>query len=157
MRGHGPRVRDKLRNMYETQLLKIKIRPGMTEKVVQFIQSLKEREEACIEGLRREGMIVESLFLERGEEFDYLYYYVKSKDLAHAYEINMQSSDPLTCEIRKFISDTWGTIASPEPLLDLNVIPEAPRKARSAGKLARMADEKPATLISSSPHALAGG
>jgi hypothetical protein len=134
--------------MYETQLLKIRIRPGMTEKVVAFIQSLKDREGDAIDALRREGMIIESLFLERREEADYLYYYVKSKDLARAYQVNMQATDPLTLEIRKFISDTWGEIASPEPLLDLNLIPEEPRKPRAPGT------PKP---VVSAPHVLAGG
>lgn len=134
--------------MYETQLLKIKIRPGMTEKVVAFIQTLKDREDEALEALRREGMIIESLFLERRDDADYLYYYVKSKDLARAYQVNMASADPLTLEIRKFISDTWGEIASPEPLLDLNLIPEEPRKPR--------AQAKPNPVVSA-PHVLAGG
>jgi hypothetical protein len=134
--------------MYETQLLKIKIRPGMTEKVVAFIRSLQEREGEAIEGLRREGMIVESLFLERRDDGDYLYYYVKSKSLARAYQVNMQATDPLTLEIRKHISETWGEIASPEPLLDLNLIPEEPRKPRAPAKLK--------TVVPQS-HVLAGG
>ncbi len=110
--------------MYDTQLLKIKIRPGKTEQVVEFIRTLKERKALAMDALRREGMVVESMFLERHPDGDYLYYYVKARDLMQANEVNMKSTDPLTLEIRNFVSETWGHIVSPEPLLDLDLIKE---------------------------------
>lgn len=117
--------------MYQTQLLKIRIRPGKTEQVVEFLRSLMDRQDESIEALRREGMMVESMFLERRDEADFLYYYVKAKDLAHSTQVNMQATDPLTLEIRKFVSETWGDVASPEPLLDLDLIPEDAPKPRA--------------------------
>lgn len=117
--------------MYQTQLLKIRIRPGKTEQVVEFLRGLMDRQDESIEALRREGMMVESMFLERRDEADFLYYYVKAKDLAHSTQVNMQATDPLTLEIRKFVSDTWGDVASPEPLLDLDLIPEDMPKPRA--------------------------
>ena len=145
--------------MYETQLLRIRIRPGKTDQVLDFIRSLKDREGASLEALRREGMVVESLFLERQDECDYLYYYVKARDLAHANQVNMQATDPFTQEIRKFISDTWGEIACPEPLLDLDLIHEesAPRPRRRSKPLS--AKENTAASADANPasHALAGG
>jgi hypothetical protein len=110
--------------MYETQLLKIRIRPGKTPAVIDFLRSLNERQEQSLAALRREGMVVESMFLERRDEADYLYYYVKAKDLAAASQVNMQATDSLAEEIRAFISDTWDHIVSPEPLLDLDLIRE---------------------------------
>lgn len=143
--------------MYQTQLLKIRIRPGKTDQVVDFLHGLSQRKEESLEALRREGMMVESMFLERRDEADYLYYYVKALDLGHATEINMRSTDPLTLEIRKFVSETWGDVASPEPLLDLDLIPEGPAEAaktpaRRKGKTAPV----PAPGVVP-PHALAGG
>jgi hypothetical protein len=136
--------------MYETQLLKIRIRPGKTSKVIDFLRSLKERKDLSLEALRREGMVVESMFLERRDDADYLYYYAKARDLAQASQVNMQATDPLAMEIRDFISDTWDHIVSPEPLLDLDLIrEEKPNKARSRRK-AKPAPAAPA------PHALAG-
>lgn len=124
--------------MYQTQLLKIRIRPGKTNQVVEFLRDLVARKDESLEALRREGMVVESLFLERRDEADFLYYYVKAKDLGHASQVNMQATDPLTLEIRKFVSETWGDVSSPEPLLDLDLIPESaprprPRQRRKAG------------------------
>ena len=62
----------------------------------------------------------------------------------------MESTDPLTLEIRRFIADTWDHIVSPEPLLDLDLIREdgAP-KARPRRK-----SQPPAPAPA--PHALIG-
>lgn len=110
--------------MYQTQLLKIRIRPGKTGQVVDFLRTLMDRKDESVEALRREGMVVESLFLERRDEADYLYYYVKAKDLMEATQVNLRATDPLTLEIRKFVSETWGDVSSPEPLLDIDLIPD---------------------------------
>ncbi len=148
--------------MYQTQLLKIRIRPGKTERVVEFLRGLAERKDDSLEALRREGMVVESLFLERRDDGDYLYYYVKARDLAHANEINSRSTDPLTLAIRDFVSETWGDVASPEPLLDLDLIPEGESsKTRPRRKPKTLPEDDGAVSASGTgsapPHALAGG
>jgi Family of unknown function (DUF6176) len=141
--------------MYETQLLKIKIRPGKTEQVVQFLRSLQERESQSLEALRREGMVVESMFLERHPDGDTLYYYVKARSLMHANEVNMQATDSLTLEIRKFVSDTWGHIVSPEPLFDLDLIKEAAEgETIKPASVRRKIKSTPAS--SPTQHAIAG-
>lgn len=153
--------------MYQTQLLKIRIRPGKTERVVEFLRELAERKDDSLEALRREGMVVESLFLERRDDADYLYYYVKARDLAHANEINMRATDPLSLAIREFVSETWGDVASPEPLLDLDLIPDAeapkPRPRRKPKPVPSRDGDDDARAVPASgpgsapPHALAGG
>jgi hypothetical protein len=137
--------------MYETQLLKIKIRAGKTAAVIEFMRSLKARQDLSLEALRREGMVVESMFLERRDDGDFLYYYAKARDLAMANQVNMEATDPLTLEIRNFVSETWDYIVSPEPLLDLDLIQEEkavrsrPRRGKPKG---------PSSI--QTPHALAG-
>jgi len=138
--------------MYETQLLKIRIRNGKTDEVVKFIRSLRDRKDLALEALRREGMVVETMFLERHDQGDYLYYYAKSRDLALANHVNMQATDSLAMEIRRFVSETWDHIVSPEPLIDLDLIEEeGTTKPRSR--------RKPKAVPSSSPdpHVLARG
>ncbi len=135
--------------MYESQLLKVKIRAGKTDQVVEFLRTLQERGNQSLEAMRREGMMVESMFLERQNDADYLYYFVKAKSLLHANEINLQSTDALTLEIRKFISETWGHIVSPEPLLDLDLIPDEHIKP-----LRTRRKTKPSVAPSALPHAL---
>jgi len=108
--------------MPDTQLLRIRIKPGKTPRVVAFIASIRERRSEALEALEREGMLVESFFLERLEQGDYLYYYVKTGNLPRANAIHMGATDVLTSEIREFVEETWGGISSPEPLLDLDLI-----------------------------------
>ena len=136
--------------MYESQLLKIRIRSGKTPAVLDFIRSLRERKELALEAMRREGMAVESMFLERRDGGDYLYYYARSRDLVLASQVNMQATDALTLEIRAFIAETWDHIVSPEPILDFDLIPE-----ESAPKVPprRKAKTPPAVPA---PHALIG-
>lgn len=155
--------------MYQTQLLKIRIRPGKTSAVIDFLRSLRERQDLSLAALRREGMVVESMFLERRDDADYLYYYAKAHDLTQASQVNMQATDPLAQEIRAFIMDTWDHIVSPEPLLDLDLIQEeaAPHPA-SAGEAAVKARTRRKTgalgskgealgkAAAPAPHALAG-
>jgi hypothetical protein len=151
--------------MYESQLLKIRIRPGKTGAVIDFIRSLKDRQDLSLEALRREGMVVESMFLERRDDADYLYYYAKARDLALASQINMQADDALAQEIRAFIVETWDHIVSPEPLLDLDLIreeaaQEAAPKPRPRRKPQAALDPKGEVLAKApaapAPHALAG-
>jgi hypothetical protein len=157
--------------MYQTQLLKIRIRPGKTSAVIDFLRSLKERQDLSLAALRREGMVVESMFLERRDDADYLYYYAKARDLTQASEVNMQATDALTQEIRAFISETWDHIVSPEPLLDLDLIQEEAAPHGISGSLGEASGKsrtrrKPGALGSKAeahgkaaapaPHALAG-
>jgi hypothetical protein len=136
--------------MYETQLLKIKIRPGKTAKVIEFLRTLRSRKDQSLAAMNREGMIIESMFLERRDDGDFLYYYAKARDLAQANLVNMQATDPLTLEIREFVMETWDHIVSPEPLLDLDLIPEqTPEKPRPRRK-------PKAAVPAPAPHALAG-
>jgi hypothetical protein len=136
--------------MYETQLLKIKIRPGKTARVIEFLRSLKSRKDLSLEAMRREGMVVETMFLERRDDGDFLYYYAKARDLTLANQVNMEATDPLTMEIRNFVAETWDHITSPEPLLDLDLIQEeVPLKPRPRRK-------PKAPSVAPAPHALAG-
>ena len=157
--------------MYETQLLKIRIRPGKTPAVIDFLRSLSERKDLSLEALRREGMVVESMFLERRSDGDYLYYYAKAHNLAQAGQVNMQATDPLAMEVRAFISETWDHIVSPEPLLDLDLIREEAAPHGAAGSngetIAKSRQRrKPAPMgskgevlgkaVAPAPHVLAG-
>ena len=136
--------------MYETQLLKIKIRAGKTDRVIEFLRSLKARKELALEAMHREGMIIESMFLERRDDGDYLYYYAKSPDLMRANQVNMQATDALTLEIRAFVAETWDHITSPEPILDLELIQEEASPKPRPRRKPKVPSAVPA------PHALAG-
>ena len=148
--------------MYQSQLLKIRIRPGKTPAVLDFLRSLQEREDLSLEAMRREGMVVENMFLERRDDGDYLYYYAKARDLARAAQVNMQATDALSMEIRNFIAETWDHIASPEPVLDLDLIREQREDRDDSTLKSRPRRKAKASVASGSipavpaPHALIG-
>ena len=62
----------------ETQCLKIKIKPGMTEKLIEYLKGLDPAE--VNEVLKLETMVVETLFLERADSSDYLLMYAKAEN-----------------------------------------------------------------------------
>lgn len=136
--------------MNDTQLLKIRIRAGKTAAVIEFLRSLKERKDLALEVMRREGMMVETMFLERRDDGDFLYYYVKARDLALANQVNMQATDSLTMEIRRFVAETWDHIVSPEPLIDFELIQEE----TAAKPRPRRKPKAPSPVPA--PHALVG-
>jgi hypothetical protein len=136
--------------MNDTQLLKIKIRAGKTAAVIEFLRSLKERKDLALEAMRREGMVVETMFLERRDDGDFLYYYVKARDLALANQVNMQATDSLTMEIRRFVAETWDHIVSPEPLIDFELIQEETAVKPRPRRKPKAPSPVPA------PHALVG-
>ncbi|MGF1480536.1 MAG: DUF6176 family protein [Cyanophyceae cyanobacterium] len=111
--------------MYETQLLKIKIKPNQTHAAQQFIKSLNERREWCLETFRQEGMVVESMFFEHTPAGDFLYLYAKARSLAEADRVFKETTDSLRLKIKEFVEQTWGETVALEPLLDLDLIEEA--------------------------------
>ncbi len=148
--------------MYQSQLLKIRIRPGKTPAVLDFIRSLRDRKDLALEAMRREGMVVETIFIERRDEADYLYYYAKARDLAYAAQVNMEATDPLSMEIRNFIAETWDHIVSPEPVLELDLIREEREDRDDAAAKPRPRRKAKAPVTSGSipavpaPHVLIG-
>lgn len=103
------------------QCLKITLKDGATDQAVAWLKSLDERRDEAIEMLQAEGMQVESLFLERTPDGDFLYFYARAEDLVRANESFMSSTLPLAVETREFIQNTWGEIEQLEPVVDLEV------------------------------------
>ncbi|NPV93200.1 MAG: hypothetical protein HPY50_20760 [Firmicutes bacterium] len=102
--------------MFQTQCLKIKLKPGTTDYVLDFIRNL-DREEVY-EVLRLETMVVETLFLERTRDADYLIMYAKAESLIRANEAMVNSGHPHFESLKKFTDETWGEITAFELLAD---------------------------------------
>ena len=110
--------------MAETQCLKIRIKPGLTLPVIGWLKNLNNQLDEVRELLRDEGILIESIFLERSRDGDYLILYQKAKDLSKASETFHQSSSPLALATQKFISETWGEIQPLELVIDLEGMTE---------------------------------
>ncbi len=105
--------------MAEIQCVKIRIRPGKTEQVLTFISNLKSRMEEAQEAVAREGVILETLFLERTPGADYIIFYMRAESLAAATQVAATSTHPLDVATRQMITEAWGEAVLLEQLFDI--------------------------------------
>ncbi|MGD2068665.1 MAG: DUF6176 family protein [Gemmatimonadota bacterium] len=108
----------------QVQLLKIAIRPGGTGRLVDYLRGLAERPEEVQRSLEAEGILAESLFLERSPTGDHLYFFSRARDLQRAARAFRASELPLDVETREVIGATWGEAVALEPVVDLVAAPE---------------------------------
>ncbi|NMG11848.1 DUF6176 family protein [Brasilonema sp. UFV-L1] len=100
------------------QCLKIKLKPGKTEYAIAWIKNLYNQSEEVKQVLSNEGIIVESIFLEKGSDGEYLILYQKTENLLKAYASFNISNHPLEVATKLFINDCWKDIQSLEVLFD---------------------------------------
>lgn len=95
--------------MPDLQCLKVKIKHGLTDYAVEWIQGMKDRDpDGLNEALANEGMIIESIFLDRTFEADYLVIYHRAEDLLEANRSFNRSTRPFDETVRKFVTEVWG-------------------------------------------------
>jgi hypothetical protein len=75
----------------ETICFRIKLKNGSLDDVRKWFQTLRERPNEVLQSLNDEGVIIESVFLDKQEHNNYLIYYMKAESLTHAREIAMKS------------------------------------------------------------------
>lgn len=110
-------------SMSQLQLLRIRIKPGMTEDVVRYIQGLGRRNAEVTAAFVSQGMQTQSFFLERRSDGDWLYYLARAEDLLRAALVHEQSDDALATEGRELVEKAWADIHAPELLCDLEMQP----------------------------------
>lgn len=76
----------------ETICIKVKIKKGALDAVHKWFQTLNERSDEVMQTLENEDVAVESVFLDRQGEEDYLIYYMKAKSIQKAREVALNSS-----------------------------------------------------------------
>lgn len=105
--------------MTETRCVKIRLKPGSRDRVLEWAKELHRRREEALETLRDEGVLVESVFLERSPGGDSLIYYMKAADLDRSVRVAQASKRPIDCYHRTFKEETWASSVNLELLLDL--------------------------------------
>lgn len=105
--------------MSDIQCLKVRLAPGTTERVARFLRGLRDRESEVAQSLEDEGIISESLFLDRTDGGDYLIFVTRADDLEAAAAAFQRSTLPLDVETRRLIADTWAGVEPLELLADL--------------------------------------
>jgi hypothetical protein len=102
-----------------TICIRTKINPDSLDEVRIWFKTLKNRSKETMETLKNEGVIVESVFLDKHDNDIYLIYYLKAEDVDKAYEV----FDKSTSSIDVYFKECWkkyckGRIVL-EELLDL--------------------------------------
>jgi len=106
----------------DVQCLKIKVRPGKTGQVVQWMTGLKQRRNEVYTSLRNETMAVESVFLDRQSDGDYLFFYTRAESLQTANQMMLNYPTDLDREALVLIQETWADGAPLEVLFDVDRI-----------------------------------
>ena len=105
--------------MSQVQCLRIKLKPGTTDRMVHFLKSLKDRDAEVRKSLQAEGILEESLFLDRTEAGDFLVFLTRAENLEAAAAAFQSSELPLDVETRTLIAETWESARPLELLADL--------------------------------------
>lgn len=105
--------------MSDTRCVKIRLRPGTEGRVREWADELRRRKEEALETLRDESVFVESVFLERAPDADFLVYYMKAADLDRSRQVARTSNRPIDVYHRRFKEETWASVANLELLVNL--------------------------------------
>ncbi|MEO0841027.1 MAG: DUF6176 family protein [Cyanobacteria bacterium J06643_5] len=109
----------------ETCCWKIKIKPGMLNRVRQWVDEVCQRREEYIEAIAAERSYVEAIFLDSNYQGDFLIFYHKAADIDKALEYFWNSSKPIDVHKREYIKDAWESYERIELLLEV----EAPMES----------------------------
>ncbi|MDG0793438.1 DUF6176 family protein [Cohnella ginsengisoli] len=110
----------------EVQCLKVKIKPGMTQEFIDFVKDMQvNKMDFVYETMRSENIVVESIFLEKGEEADHIIFYTRSNPADEAIEEGPDrgSAIPVDTESIEMLQKTWDSVQSLEVLFDAGRLP----------------------------------
>ena len=108
--------------MFETNCVRIRLKPGSMERVREWAAEITRRSDEALATLRDEGVVVESVFLDSGEEGDFLIYYMKAESLEKAKEAGRKSTHEIDAYHQQFQRDTFESGKKLELLVDLDRI-----------------------------------
>jgi hypothetical protein len=109
---------------YETRCVKIRLKPDSIEKVRTWAKTLNERKDEALATLRDESVILETVFLDRTSEGDFLIYLMKAESFERAKEAVQKSVHAIDEYHQNFKRECWADGKRLEMLLDLDRIGE---------------------------------
>ena len=105
--------------MTEVACHRIKLKAGVIPRVREWAAEINRRRDEALATLRDEGVSVESAFLERAGDGDYLIYYMRAASLGRSSETARRSEHDIDRYHQAFKRDTWEDRAALELLVDL--------------------------------------
>jgi hypothetical protein len=110
--------------MLRTRCFKIKLKPGSIERVRQWARTINERRDESLATLRDETVFLESVFLDRTGEGDFLIGYIRAQSFETGAEAIRKSVHAIDEYHRQFKQETWEERTELELLFDLDRISE---------------------------------
>ena len=104
---------------YITTCNRIKLKPDSADRVMEWAKFINERKDEALQTLEDEGVFIESVFLEKTPEADYLIYYMKLESLEKAGEVVSKSKHAIDAYHKQFKIDCWEKGESLQLLVDL--------------------------------------
>jgi hypothetical protein len=98
---------------------RIRLKPGSVPRVYEWARMLAARRDEVLATLQGEGVTVESAFLERAADGDYLIYYMRASDLQRASGAGARSTHPIDRYHQSFKREAWEDRTTLELLVDL--------------------------------------
>ena len=106
---------------YETQCVKIHLKPNSLDRVRAWATTLNESRRAeALATLADESVVLEAAFLDRTVDGDFLIYIMKAESFEKARHAAEKSLHEIDAYHQAFKRDTWGSRTELELLLDLD-------------------------------------
>ena len=108
----------------ETRCWKIKLKHGSIDLVREWARTINLRMDEALEALRAEGVVVESVFLDRTEHGDFLIGYMKAESFDKAAEAVQKTLRAIDEYHQQFKREAWDERSELELLVDMDRITE---------------------------------
>ena len=105
--------------LVESVCAKVQLKPGSVERAREWAAELTRRADEVLASLRDQRVAVESVFLDRTGEGDFLIYHLRAESLAGAGELVQRSSHAIDAYHQKFKPENWESRTPLELLIDL--------------------------------------
>lgn len=106
----------------ESVLIKYKVRENQKVKVKDWVEYFNNNKTEIKDTLIQEGILIESAFIESVGNVEYIYYYVKAKNLKTAIEIFQSSDNPHDVYHKKFMSESLELVENLTSLIDIDTL-----------------------------------
>jgi|SRR5579862_1908492 len=107
--------------MPQSECIKVRLKPGMTDKFVEWARQVSSRMDEAKRDMREQGVLAEHIFLERSSDGDFAIVYWSVEDLAKARSAFQSSTRKIDLEMMEIVDSTWdrSQVARLEPVLEL--------------------------------------
>lgn len=113
-----------MKSSLETVCRRIKLKPNSTDRVYEWARELNSRKAEALATLKDESVYIESAFLEKAQDGDYLIVYMKVANMEKAGAIAAKSKHDIDKYHQQFKKDTWEKGETLELLVDLDRLEE---------------------------------